>query len=203
MSFLELRVSFSSNFTSLFSVMRDNSSVIFHLKLYLFWTKGANQSANFQIPFAILQETSQFSFKFCITLQCHNTKLFWNFLAETLHALDKPIKVQFFRLLSALMKVHRIPHAFFENTRSGYSNLPTLSSVMKDNYSVFFNSNFIYFGQKELIEVKFSDFWVVGWKFTKLFMPYLKPKVSFPLNFASLFSVTRDNSSDLFSWNFI
>ena len=35
MSFLELRVSFSSNFASLFSVMRQNSFVLFHLNLYM------------------------------------------------------------------------------------------------------------------------------------------------------------------------
>ena len=35
-------------------------------------------------------------------------------------------------------------------------------------------------------------------------MSYLKPQVSFSLNFASLFSVIRDNSSlFFFSWNFI
>ena len=39
------------------------------------------------------------------------------------------------------------------------------------------------------IEKKFSDFWVVGWKFTKILMSYLKPQVSFSLNFVSLFSV--------------
>ena len=34
MSFLEPRISFSSNFASLFSVMRHNSSVLFHKSLY-------------------------------------------------------------------------------------------------------------------------------------------------------------------------
>ena len=47
MSFLESRVSFSSNFASLFSVMRHNSSVLFHLDLYMFWKKEAHESANF------------------------------------------------------------------------------------------------------------------------------------------------------------
>ena len=42
--------------------------------------------------------------------------------------------------------------------------------------------------------MKFSDFWVVGWKFTKFLMPYLKPQVSFSLNFASLFNVMVDKS---------
>ena len=48
MSFLEPRVSFSSKFASLFSFMRQNSSLPFHLDLYMLWTKRANQSANFQ-----------------------------------------------------------------------------------------------------------------------------------------------------------
>ena len=32
----------------------------------------------------------------------------------------EPIKVQFFRLLSALIKVHQILHASFETTKSGF-----------------------------------------------------------------------------------
>ena len=48
MSFLESRVSFSSKFASLFSVMRRNSSVLFHPNLYMLYTKGAQQSANIQ-----------------------------------------------------------------------------------------------------------------------------------------------------------
>ena len=46
----------------------------------------------------------------------------------------------------------------------------------------FFSSNLIYFEQKYPIEVKFSNFWVVGWKFTRFRMSYLKPKVNFSLN---------------------
>ena len=47
MPFLEPRVSFSSNFASLFSFMRHNSSVLFHLNICILWTNGSNQSANF------------------------------------------------------------------------------------------------------------------------------------------------------------
>ena len=32
----------------------------------------------------------------------------------------EPIKVQFFRFLSALMNVHPIPHGIFETTRPGF-----------------------------------------------------------------------------------
>ena len=71
-----------------------------------------------QIPYDTLKTTSQFSFKFCITFQCHHTYTY--FLAQTLYALDKKytIKVQFSKLLSALMKIYSIPHAIFESTRS-------------------------------------------------------------------------------------
>ena len=48
MSFLGLRVSFLFKLCTLFSVMRHNSSVLFHLYLYMLWTKEACQSANFQ-----------------------------------------------------------------------------------------------------------------------------------------------------------
>ena len=41
------KVSFSSKFGSLFSVLRDKSSVLFWVKLYMLLTKGAYQSANF------------------------------------------------------------------------------------------------------------------------------------------------------------
>ena len=40
MSFLEPRISFSSNFASLFSVMKHNSSVLFHQKFQMLWTKN-------------------------------------------------------------------------------------------------------------------------------------------------------------------
>ena len=83
MSFLEPRASFSSNFSSLFSVVGHNSSVVFHLNLYMRWTKKpikgqisrlstARMKSN-QIPYVIFQDTNQFSFKFCITLQSHDT----------------------------------------------------------------------------------------------------------------------------------
>ena len=96
----------------------------------------------------------------------------------------EPINVQFFKLLSALMKVYAIPWMPFLKPlgRRVYSIFASLFSVMKDNSSIFFSSNLIYFG-----------------KLTKSFMSYLKSQVSFSLNFASIFNVMRDNSSVL-SW---
>ena len=45
---LEPTASFSSNIASIFSVMRHDSSVLLHLPLYILWTEGAHQNANFQ-----------------------------------------------------------------------------------------------------------------------------------------------------------
>ena len=48
MSFIKQKFSFSSKFGLLFSVMRDSSSVLFKLKLYMLLTIVAHKSANFQ-----------------------------------------------------------------------------------------------------------------------------------------------------------
>ena len=73
MSFLKPRASFSSNFASLSTLMRDNSSVLFHLKLYMLLTKGIHQVQIFSQLLAlkltkflvIFQATSQFSLQLC------------------------------------------------------------------------------------------------------------------------------------------
>ena len=44
----EITSQFFLNFASLFSFMRDNSSALFQLKLYMIWTKGDHESAKFQ-----------------------------------------------------------------------------------------------------------------------------------------------------------
>ena len=83
MSFFLKKVCSSSNSASLFSVMRHNTSALFHLKficfgqeepikVQIFSLSTAHMKIN-QIPYVIFQATSQFSFKFCITLQCHDT----------------------------------------------------------------------------------------------------------------------------------
>ena len=48
MSYLKPEVSFSLNFTSLFSAIRDNSSLIIYLKIYMIWAKEVLQSAKLQ-----------------------------------------------------------------------------------------------------------------------------------------------------------
>ena len=48
MSFFKQNASFASKFGSFFSVMRDHSSVLFRLKLYVLVAKVVHQRANFQ-----------------------------------------------------------------------------------------------------------------------------------------------------------
>ena len=142
------------------------------------------------ILYVNFQATDQFFFKFYITLQCHDT----NFLAEA-YACDKnsPSIFQTFECCN-----ESSPNSschFWKYLRSGFIQILDHCSVSwKIIHLYFFSSNLIYLGQKEPIEVKLSDFWVVGWKFTK-------PQVSLSLNFASLFSVMRDNPFVLFSRN--
>ena len=51
---------------------------------------------------------------------------------------------------------------FWNHKVKVYSNFVSPFSVTKDNSSLFFYLKPLYFGQKETIEVKFSDFWVLG-----------------------------------------
>ena len=46
MSFSKPKISFSSNFASIFSLMKDNSFVLFYVKHYTLCTIGTNESAN-------------------------------------------------------------------------------------------------------------------------------------------------------------
>ena len=68
----------------------------------------------------------------------------------------EPIKVSIFKIFGALMKVHPIPHASFETTKSRFIQI-------LHHYSVscllcIFYLKPLYFGQKEPMEMKFSDF---------------------------------------------
>ena len=55
MSYLKPHVSFSLNFASLFSFMRDNYSVLSWLKLNKIFTKGAHQSPKISGKFQLLR----------------------------------------------------------------------------------------------------------------------------------------------------
>ena len=120
MSIVKRQINFSPNFVSFFIVMTHNSSVKFKLIHFLLWIKGSIKvpilrlsSALVKIcktPHIILQNTNQFYFKFCITLQRHVKSLLCTFLGQTLYTLHKrnQSKYKFLWLLSARVKIHQI-----------------------------------------------------------------------------------------------
>ena len=75
MSFLKAQLSFPSNFASIFSAIRPNSSLLFKLKHYIFWSLLkiaffrflSAWVKDFQISCVNFELTSQF----CIILYCH------------------------------------------------------------------------------------------------------------------------------------
>ena len=88
-----------SNFVSLFSVIKGNSSVFFSSNLIYFGQKHLSKIFKtlsgwvkiHQIPHVMFEISSQFFFKLCIFLQCHERQLFCTFLDKTIHDLDKRI----------------------------------------------------------------------------------------------------------------
>ena len=125
--------------------MRHNSSVSFHLKLYMLWTTQTCQSVSFRLattfmkmnqsPYVIFQTTSQFFFKYCIARQCHDIILVSNFLAQTLYTLVKrsPLNTNF-ETFECWVETRQIRHANFQSA----SFLLKFFSVMTYNSFVLF-----------------------------------------------------------------
>ena len=138
-----------------------------------------------RIPYVIVQATSQFSFKFCIILQCHDTQFLWNVLTEILQYMlwtKRTHQCTIFQTLSALMKVHPIPYAIFQTTRLGSIQILNQCSVSWKMTPVSFLAQTSY-----TLDKSSPSKWNF-WTFQSLG----------GLNFASLFNVMRDNSSVLF-----
>ena len=125
MSIFKWQVNSSSNFALFFIVTRHNSFVNFKLIHFLLCTKGPTKIPILILPSAqvkicqsshvIFQTTSQFLFKFCITLQCHERWLLCTVLAaQTLYTLvtRSPLKREFFRLPNARVKICEIPRKY-------------------------------------------------------------------------------------------
>ena len=85
MSFLKAQVIFPSNFASVFSAIKHNSSILFFAQTLYTLVKSSLLKCKFlrfssarvktrQIPHVNFELTSQFLIKFCIILHCHDTK---------------------------------------------------------------------------------------------------------------------------------
>ena len=98
MPILKARVDSSPNFVSLFSFMKDNSSVLFLAQTMYTLLKRSTSKRKFlrlssasvkfcQIPSANFEMTRRFLSKFCIPLQFHERLLLCTFLAQTIYNL--------------------------------------------------------------------------------------------------------------------
>ena len=87
---------------------------------------------------SIYGNTSQFSFKLCINLECNQTQLPCNFIAQKLYNLVKssPLKCKFLRLLSSWVKIRQIPFVNFETVSQSLLRFFSFFSVVTYNSSV-------------------------------------------------------------------
>ena len=94
------------------------------------------------------------------------------------------------------MKVHPVPDAIFQTTRSGFIRTFYHCSVswkITPLCVLAQTSNTLNKKSPWQWNFQWLSGWVVGWKFTKFLMSCLKPQVSFTLNSESLFTVIIDN----------
>ena len=146
MLFFKPHVSFPLKFASTFSVMTHNSSEIFLLKSYIFWTKRAHQCTIFQ-TFECSNQSSPNS-------PCH----FWNhkitfvyFFSSNLiyFGQRETIEVTFLDFWVLEWKFTKFLMSYLKPQESFSLNLASLFGVTRDNsYVLFSRLNLIWFGQK-------------------------------------------------------
>ena len=128
MSFLKTQVSFPSNFASIFSAAKHNSSVLCLTQNYILWSKEPIKEQIIWIFKCSSQDLSNFSCQFwngkSIPLQIfHYSSLSWHITSlEILNSYifyfkqKDPINVPILRLSSALVKICHISHVIFQTT---------------------------------------------------------------------------------------
>ena len=110
--------------------------------------------------------------------------------------------MQLFRLATARVKIHEIPHAIFQTISQLFFKVwITLKCPERSFLCTFLAKTLCAIGKISIPRCKFSDLPLLALKFTKFLMSLLEPRASFSSNFASLFSVMIHNSSVLFHLN--
>ena len=87
-------------------------------------------------------------------------------------------------------KIHRITYVIFETIYQSFLSTHFLCISLAQTLHTFYKSS--------PSTYKFSDFPLLGSKFTKFLMSFFKQNVSFSLKFGSFFSVMKGNFSILF-----
>ena len=152
-SFLKAQVSFPWNFASIFSPIKHNSSVttFFSSNIIYFGQKEAVMVKICQIPHVNFEATGQFPCKFYITLQYHERTPLYLFSSDNIYFAQKePIKAKLFALFECLD--HKLSNSSCQLWN--YKSIPLQilhhsPGSWKLAPLYFFNSNNIYFAQKE------------------------------------------------------
>ena len=169
MSILKRQVKSSSEFSSFFSVITNNSSLNFQLMHFILLTKGSHESTNFDtfkcsgknLPKSSchFQTTNQFFFKFCIIPQCNEKKLLCTFLGQKLYTLQKrdQSKCTFLGFLSARIRFHQI--LVILKPQLGFSSsFTSLFRLITHNSSVLFQLKFFISSTREVyLKYKFGE----------------------------------------------
>ena len=151
MSFLEPRVSFSSNFASLFSAMRQRFCTFSSKYLYAL-DKQIQSKCKFSDFQLLAWKLTKFRmsffkphFSFCLNFSTPfsvKTQFLWNVLTETVYALEKnsPSMYNFQTFGCSNESSPNSSCHFWNHKVRVYSNFASVFSVMKDNSSVLFSS---------------------------------------------------------------
>ena len=164
---LKLQVDSSTNFVSLFSFMKDYSSLFFLAQIIYTLLKRTSLKWKFlrllrarvkccQIPYANFQTTSRFLSKFCIPFQFHERLFLSTFLAQTIYTLLKMSSLNWnfwdFRVLGSNFVQFLMP---ILKRQIPLSILYPFSVSWAITPLYFFSSSNIYFAQRKLIKMKF------------------------------------------------
>ena len=143
-SVFKWQVNSSSSFASLFIVTRHNSSLNFKLIHFLIKIPILTLSSALvkicQISHVIFQTTSQFFFKFCITLQCHERWLLYTVLAQTYTLVTRsPLKPKFLDFQVLGSKFIKFLMSIFKRQVNSSSDFASFFIVVIHNFSLNFN----------------------------------------------------------------
>ena len=118
-------------------------------------------------------------------------KFDWLLLKKTFLQLEHYIpKIYLILLSTTFVKIHQITYVIFETMYKSFLTTHFFCIAFAQTLHTFYKSI--------LSKCKFSDFPMLGLKFTNFLMLFSKQRVSFSPKFRSFFSVMRDNSSVLF-----
>ena len=107
--------------------------------------------------------------------------------------------MQIFRLSTAQVKVHQIPHVIFQTKTQFFFKVCIFFQLHERSFFCIFSVETLYaIDKSSTLKCNFSDLPVLALKFTKFLMSFLEPRVSFSSNFAPLFRVLMHNCSVLF-----